>query len=98
MLNIMLRHQLHDQTQIFADCVLAQLFATLMIAITVKWLNETENMDWSVNKQLVKRWEKTCQQIDQAKFLSTLKKKLRNKVFGQELQDPNFILLMVQIR
>ena len=56
MLNIMLRHQLHNQTQISADYVLAQLFATLII--TVKWLNETEDMDWSVNKQLVKRWEK----------------------------------------
>ena len=58
MLNIMLRHQLHNQTQISADYVLAQLFAALMNAITVKWLNETEDMDWSANKQLVKRWEK----------------------------------------
>ena len=53
-----LHHQLHNQTQISADYVLAQLFAALMNAITVKWLNETEDMDWSVNKQLVKRWEK----------------------------------------
>ena len=36
--------------------------------------------------------------LDQAKFPSTLEPILRNNVFRQELQDPNLILLMVQIR
>ena len=54
----MLRHQLHNQTQISADYVLAQLFAALMNAITVKWLNEMEDMDWSVNKQWFEQWDK----------------------------------------
>ena len=36
--------------------------------------------------------------LDQAKFLSTLKQILKNNVFCQELQDPNLILLIVQIR
>ena len=45
MQTIIFRHQLHNQTQISMDYVLAQLFATLMNAITVKWLNETEDMD-----------------------------------------------------
>ena len=40
-----LRHQLHNQTQISADYVLAQLFVTLMNATTVKWLNQMEHMD-----------------------------------------------------
>ena len=50
--------QFQNQTQISADYVLAQLFATLMNAIMVKWLNQTEDMDWSVNKQQVKQWDK----------------------------------------
>ena len=45
MLTIIFHHQLHNQTQISADYVLAQLFATLMNAITVKWLNQMEDMD-----------------------------------------------------
>ena len=99
MLNIMLRHQLHNQTQISADYVLAQLFATLMNAIRVKWLNETEDMDWSANKQLVKRWEKNMSTNWSSEIFINVKKQfLWNKVFSQELQDPNFILLMVQIR
>ena len=42
---IIFRHQLHNQTQISADSVLAQPFATLMNAIMMKWLNQTEDMD-----------------------------------------------------
>ena len=36
--------------------------------------------------------------LDQAKFLSMLEPILWNNVFCQELQDPNLILLMIQIR
>ena len=95
----MLCHQLHNQTQISAFYVLAQLFANLMNAITVKWLNETEDMDWSVNKQLVKRWGKDMSTNWSSEIFINVKKQiLRNKIFSPELQDPNFILLMVQIR
>ena len=31
--------------------LLGQPFATLTDAIMVKWLNQSEDMDWSVNKQ-----------------------------------------------
>ena len=61
---------------------LAQPFATLMNAITSKWLIQMEDMDWSVNKQQVKQWDKKMSTEDdnklikhvlgQAKFLSTL--------------------------
>ena len=52
---IIFPHQLHNHTQIFLDFVLAQPFAALMNAITVKWFNHMEDMDWSVNKQ---HWDK----------------------------------------
>ena len=61
------KKMLHNQTQISVDFVLAQPFATLMNA---KWLNQMEDMDWSVNKQRVGtvRQNKTrCQEIDQAR-------------------------------
>ena len=45
MLTIILHHQIHNQTQITEDSVLAQLFATLINAIRVKWLNQMEDMD-----------------------------------------------------
>ena len=45
MLTIIFCHQLHNQTQISAVFVLAQPFATIMNAITVKWLNQTDDMD-----------------------------------------------------
>ena len=45
MQTIIFRNQLHNQTQISADSVLAQPFATLMNAIMMKWLNQTEDMD-----------------------------------------------------
>ena len=45
MLTIIFCHQLHYQTQISADFVLAPPFATIMNAITVKWFNQTEDMD-----------------------------------------------------
>ena len=44
-LTIILSQQLHNQTQISADSVLVQPFATLMNAISVKWLNQKEDMD-----------------------------------------------------
>ena len=45
MLKIIFCHQLHNQTQISADSVLAQPFAILKNAIMMKWLNQTEDMD-----------------------------------------------------
>ena len=63
------KKMLHNQNQISVDFVLAQPFATFMNAITRKWLNQMEDMDWSVNKQRVgmMRQDKTrCQEIDQA--------------------------------
>ena len=49
-----------NQTQIFADSVLAQPFATLMNAMKKKWLNQTENfstkspckenINWNIQK------------------------------------------------
>ena len=60
-------------------------------------------MDWSINKQLVNNEKKDVNKmikhgLDQTKFPTMLEPILWNNVFCQELQDPNLILLMVQIR
>ena len=55
---IIFRHQLHNQTHISVEFVLAQLFATLINAIMAKRLNQMEDMDWSVKKQQVKQLDK----------------------------------------
>ena len=39
------KKMLHNQSRISVDFVLAQSFATLMNAITTKWLNQMEDMD-----------------------------------------------------
>ena len=73
------------QTQISADSVLAQPFATLMNAIIMKWFNQPTMRQEDVNK-LIKHG------LDQAKFLSMLEPISWNNVFCQELQDPNLML------
>ena len=51
-------HQLHNQNQIPTDSHFAQPIAILLSAIKTKWLKQMEDMDWSVNKQPVKWWDK----------------------------------------
>ena len=53
MLTFILRHQLHNQTQISADSVLAQPFATHHECKYGKMAKQMEDMDGSENKQRV---------------------------------------------
>ena len=74
---IILCHQLHNQNQISADSVLAQPFATLINAITVKWLpNGRHGLKCKQAKSQNTRQEDVIKLIkhglDQAKFPSTL--------------------------
>ena len=87
-----LHHKLHNQTQISTNSVLAQPFATLMNAITVDWIIQMEDLEWSENKQWVKTSQMMRQEdvnklikheLDQAKFPSMLEPILWNSVFCQ---------------
>ena len=75
---IFFRHQLHNQTQISTESVMAQLFATLINAIMAKWLkpNGRHGLKCKQATSGTARQDDVNKLIehglDQAKFPSTL--------------------------